>query len=1188
MRTRFLLRPLSVVLTLGVGAVLHAQTAAAPDAAPAVAVTPAADVQGGVVTGVVTSATVADANGKKPAGVPLPGVTVTATNTLTGKKYAAATDVAGSFRMNIPRNGRYVLRAEFAAFAPTTAEVLLNATQHSGSADFAMELASRSAAARPQATDVAGLAVAVGLSAADTQALGRGLQSLSASGSGDTEAASAGGGAAGAALPTLGALGGDAGGTDSVAVSGQAGQTNGLAGFNEDEVRDRIQTAIADAQRNGGAQADVANAVIGLVGGLIAGGPGGFGGGGFQRGGGGGGRGGFRNFNPSAIHGNLFYQAGNGALDATQFSITGNAAKPAYSTNRYGVSFVGSPYIPGLTKPNAKQNLFLNLTGQRNENPVNIYATVPTLSQRAGNFNGLTQTVNGVVTPVLLYNPATGQTYGDCSAPTNASCNVIANGLSPQAQALLQYIPTPNSSGTGTTSTAENYNYQRITTAGSNSAQLSARFQRSLGSAAAGPGGGFGGRGGGGGGGQQSTAMVLRQSVNVSFSYSHNASDQRGLLAALDGKTQSNGYNLSTGYTLGYGRISNSLTLGWNYSHAMTTNLFTYGSVDPATLAGINVPKPATARAGLYSGVPDLSFTNYSGINETNPADRLGETFSIGDVISYRRGKHNYRFGFDGRRVHSDLIAGTNGIGQFTFTGFATQKPGSTGGTAQAPSGSSFADFLLGAPQTSGIQAGANKIYLRQWVYDGYAQDDWRVLSNVTLNVGLRYEYFSPYVEQNNRLVNLDHNADFTQFSRVLAGGSGTFNGDFPRSLIQPDRSLFSPRLGIAWRPMFLKNTVVRGGYGINFNTGQYGSFANSLSYQQPFAVTQNNVANSQGCGNLLTASTTNSQTFTLANAYGCTSSSVLQNTFAVNRDYRLGRVQAINMDIQHQLGLGIVMNVGYNGAFGSSLDLRRAPNRSATAVLSNAQAIVYEDSIGDSRFHSLSVNMRKRLQKGIAVGATYQYGHSIDDASSIGGAGNNTVVQNDQRIDLEFGNSTFDVRHKLNGNFVAELPFGPNRAFLAQGGWLSRSLDGISLSGDYNFATGTYATPQYQNSVAQAASGNNYTLRPDRVFTQGIGGAGTLRSWFNTAAFAAPANVFGTASRNSIQLPGTVSVNMSLSKTVSFGDLRSFEGRLTANNAFNTVQYSGINTTLNSSTFGQVTGTAAPRKLTLQARYRF
>ena len=619
--------------------------------------TVAQDVQGGTVSGVVTAATVAESNGKRPAGTPLPGVTITATNTLTGRKYTAATDISGSFRMTIPRNGRYVLRAEFAAFAPSTAEVLLSATQHEGKAEFALELSSR-VAARTQTTADSTAAIA-GVS---TQALGRGLQSLRASGTSDanTEDASAGGGTEGTALPSLASVGAaDSSGSDSVAVSGQSGTINGLAGFNEDEMRDRIQGAIAEAQRNGGGQAGIANAVVGLIGGMMTGGPGGFGGpggggpggggpggGGFGGGPGGGGggfgRGAFRNFNPNQIHGNIFYQGGNSALDATQFAVTGVAFKPDYSTNRFGLSFTGSPYIPGLIKPSTKQVVFLNLSGQRNINPFNTQGTVPTLAQRAGNFNGLTTPVNGATTAVTLYNPVTGLPYGDCSSPSSPTCNVIPTGqISPQAQALLAYIPLPNVASTGATGSENQYNYQRITTAGSNSTQLSLRYQRSLG-ASAGQ-GGFGGRGGGGGGrgNRQQQAKVLRQNVSANFSYSHNASDSRGLLPTLDGKTSSNGFGLTTGYSIGYGRLSNNLTATWNYSHALTTNFFTYGAVDPATAAGISIPRPASARPGLYNGVPALSFTNFAGISDTNPSDRLGSTISLGDVVSWRHGKHN-------------------------------------------------------------------------------------------------------------------------------------------------------------------------------------------------------------------------------------------------------------------------------------------------------------------------------------------------------------------------------------------------------------------------------------------------------------------------------------------------------------------------------------------------------------------
>jgi hypothetical protein len=127
-----------------------------------------------------------------------------------------------------------------------------------------------------------------------------------------------------------------------------------------------------------------------------------------------------------------------------------------------------------------------------------------------------------------------------------------------------------------------------------------------------------------------------------------------------------------------------------------------------------------------------------------------------------------------------------------------------------------------------------------------------------------------------------------------------------------------------------------------------------------------------------------------------------------------------------------------------------------------------------------------------------------------------------------------------------------------------------------------------YSGSQAEASSGNLFTLRPDRVMGEPVKGAGTIADYFNKGAFAAPAGEYGTASRNSIEGPGTVAVNASLSRTFSFGATRSFETRVTANNVFNTVQYSGINTTENSANFGEVTSAAAMRTLQVQARYRF
>jgi hypothetical protein len=1128
---------------------------ATQSATPATA--PVSVVDGGTITGTVKAGT-----------VPLPGVAVTAANTLTGKKYATSTDVSGAFAMAIPHNGRYVVRVELAAFAPQTKEVLINAAGSNGgkpeqAAAFEMQLASRVEQQAEKQAEVARVT---------TGGQGRGLQSLTVSGdSAGLADASTGGGNTGAQMPTLAGLGGaDAAATDSVTVSGQMGQTNGLAGYSEDDIRQRVQDAISQTQRQGGAAGDMANTVAGMLGGMMGGG--GFGGPGGGRGGrgGGGGGGGFRGFNPTQPHGAIFYQGGNGALDATSFSLTGApVVKPAFSSNRFGVSFTGSPSIPGVLKASTKQFIFFNVTGQRNITPSNLYATVPASAERSGDFSALLQPANGQ-TGTQLYNPATG-----AAIPGNMFGQAGLT-VSPQASALLNYYPAPNIATTG----RQGYNYQTITTAGNNAASAALRYVRNFGQNS-----GFGG-----GRRQQSGPATLRQNINFNGSYSHTAANNRNVFLPLSGATETDGYGITAGYTIGYGRLTNNASANWNRSHSMLRNYFTDNN-DPLVGTGINIPKPVIGpNPGIYYGLPSINISNFTGLSQSLPSDAINQTISFSDFVSYSHKKHNMRYGLDIRRVHADTVGGTNVVGTFTFTGYATQNPQTAPSCipsstvvcpAVPPSGYGLADFLLGLPQQSTIQAATQKTYLRANVFDWYAQDDWRVLSNLTLNYGLRYEYFSPYVEKDNRLVNLDHNADFTQLSPVCpVAVPGSCDAASPRSLVNPDRNMYSPRLGFAYRPKLkiFAETVVRGGYGINFNTGQYATFAKQLSAQMPFALTQTNIVGQPGC---------TLASLTLANGFGCSTTPV-QNNYAVNSDYRLGHVQVWNIDIQRTLPLGIVANLGYNGAKGGDLDILRAPNRTVDGVLNpTAQPFNYEDSLGYSRFEQLSLNVRKRLQKGVSLQATYHYGHSIDNASSIGGT-TPVPAQNDQNLNAEEGNSSFDVRHQLTGNWVLELPFGPNRAFLSKGGWLSKALDGFSLSGDFTFASGTYYTPHYVSTVAETATGANNSLRPDRVFSQPIQGKGTILDWFNTASFTTPANGFGTASRSSIEGPGIVVADASLSRTVAMGETRSFEARVTATNVFNTVQYSGIDTTLNSQTFGQVTSAAAMRQLTVLARYRF
>ena len=677
------------------------------------------------------------------------------------------------------------------------------------------------------------------------------------------------------------------------------------------------------------------------------------------------------------------------------------------------------------------------------------------------------------------------------------------------------------------------------------------------------------------------TGTGLNQSMNVNFNYSHSASDDVNLFYQLGGKQQTHSYSVAAGYSIGKGKLTNNFTFTWNRNDSQLRNFFTTVE-DVSTQVGILGPDGALNSNPANYGLPDFVFNQFNGLNQLQANYRLTQTFALSESSAWRHGKHNMRFGADFHRVQLNLIGGTNSTGTFYFTGFATQKPGSGTGNQVATSGSSFADFLLGIPQETTIQSPQEKAYMRQNTWDLYAQDDWRALPNLTILAGLRYEYFSPYAETNDRLATLDYNSGFTDVEAVYPNQIGPVSGvKYPRTLLYPERTNFAPRLGIAWRPF--KDTVVRAGYGINYTVGQYGNFIQNIAYQPPFANVQNNQAEySSGVFTGLCGAT--------GSLADCFSGAQLPSNYAVNPHYRLPYVQVWNLDIQRTLPLAIVLNVGYNGAKGTRLDVLSAPgiynNVSATGVLFD-----FEDAVAFSNFNALVVRANKRLQNGIALQMTYTYSHSIDDASSVG-AGSAVVAQNWQNILAEESNSSFDIRNQVKGTFLYELPFGPDKHYLSNGNWASHAFGDWSLSGSYTLADGTPLTPAISASVADVARGSAGSVRPDRVPGTSItAGGGHINNWFNTAAFSsnfAPGQFYGGASRYSIPGPGTTVVNLSLSKTFQLKDTRSFEVRMTADNAFNIVQYAGVNTQFDSTAVGQVTSARQMRTITFLARYRF
>jgi hypothetical protein len=1056
----------------------------------------------------------------------IPGATVTATNTTSRQKYVGWTNLDGSYAIPVP-SGHYTLQTEMTAFAPMTREVSVDSTP--AQADFTLQLESRvqQAAARPVPTRTWPGGGAGGPAGRGFQSLGL-MQSVMGA-----DSANASGGAGDQVVPSGMPVPGidPNSATESIAVSGN--NSGSMLGMSMAEMQQRAQE-YRDQQGGG-------------IGG--PGGPGGFGGGGFggpgggPRGGGGPmmifGAGGRGRFDINRPHGSVYYSIGASALNASPYSLTGAAVdKPSYLQQRFGFAIGGPLNIPKIYKGGNKTFFFANYTGSRSDTPYDSFSTVPTLLERAGNFSQTTLP-NGpdAGAPVAIFDPKTGLQFPNNTLPS----------IDPAAAGLLKYIPDPNLPGA-----LQNFHF--ITTAASDLDDFNLRLIHAMGKASVGP--GRGGRG-------------PQNNLTLGFHYHGTFTNLTAPYPSVGGSTAVRSFDIPIGYIRSFGKLTNSLRFDYNRNRISTQNLYAF-SQDITGSLGIN----GVSTNPFDWGLPNLSFTNFGGIQDTNPLLRRDQTFTFSDTLIWTHGKHTLRWGGDFRRIQQNTETDSNARGSFIFTGLNTSEVAN--GAPVTGTGFDFADFLLGLPQQTAVQFGANNYHFRGNSWDLFGQDDWKVRSNLTLNIGLRYEYVSPFTELDNRIVNLDIAPGFTAVAPVLPGQTGPYHGTFPDSLIRPDRNNFAPRIGLAWKVR--AKTVFRAGYGVNYATTAYASMVQQLAFQPPFSTTQTNVESA-------------TTALTLQNGFPVAPPGAVTNNYSVDPNYRLGYVQIWNADVQQEVTPSLILNLDYTGTKGTRLDVIDAPNRDAAGVvLTGVQPFLWESSLADSTAHSGTVKLRKRLTHGISLGGTYTFSKSIDNASTIGGAANTTVVAQDAlNLSAERGLSSFDQRHKFMGDYLWELPLGHDKQWLNAPGALRTLFGDWQWSGDWTVSTGVPFTPRILGNIADVNRGTNGTLRPDLTGQPITISNPSVSQWFNTAAFVeAPLGAYGDARRNSIEGPGAHIFDMSFTKIFPLRESRMLEFRAQFSNIFNTPNFTSIDTTVNTPAYGRVTAVGSMRAIQFLARFRF
>ena len=1110
---------------------------------------------------------------------PLPGVAVVAVNAEGAEVASSSTEQNGTFVLRVPGAGAYTVRAALAAFAPATGKTTLNEPECAARLDLSLTLASRAASApAPSASPAPAAGTNQPSAGAPTAATARGNAPAAAGrgGRGGFQqlevVANANADAAGAGderLDTLRAelqlppgFSADAP-TETVATAGTQGQSNEMLLFGGRGGRGEFPGEGPDGfGRVGAAQGDAGGGGQGgfAGGGGRGGGPGGFGGG--PGGAGGGPLGGGMRGGGGRLQGNGNYTLGGSMFDAAPYPLNGRARQESdYVQQRYGLSLGGPLNIPHVYNGGTRTSFFLNYSGNHSRTPVDSYSTVPTPAQRAGDFSSSVSTV---------IDPLTGQPFSGNRIPSSR--------IDPSAQSLLPYIPEPNLPG-------ETQNFHYVTANSSKSNDINLRLTHIFGAQPQRGAGGGRGRGGfgpgaapgavrGGPGAFQGPGrggrgpLPTRSVLNASLGFRQSSNAASSTFPTIGGSSETKGWNLPVSWLLTKGRFINTLNFAYNRNRTASTNLYAYNT-DIVGAAGI---------AGVSSdpfdwGIPSLSFTTVADLRDRSPSRRVDQRFAIANSTVHPWRQHSIRWGGEFRYIQLDSLSNSNPRGSFVFTGLYTSSL--VNGRPVTGTGLDFADFLLGYAQQASVQYGPGELKMRGREWNLFVQDDWRIRGNLTLNYGLRYEYVSPYYEANNHLVNLDVNANFTAAVPVVAGADGPFTGATPTSLVQADRNNVAPRLGLAWRAA--PGTTVRTGYGVNYNLGAYGSIAQRLAAQPPFAVTSTSLG-------------TAVVPLLLVDPFAHVDSATTTNSYGIDRSYDLGVAQIWNVDVQRDLPRNLTVNFGYTGTRGSNLDMQRAPNRDPDGGLriDGVQPFLWESSEGRSTLHSYSVRARKRLSRGVSVGGAYTMSRAYDNASTFG-SGNGTVAQNDQDLDAEWGRSSFERRHAFNADYTIELPWGPGRPWLNNTGFLAQMFGGWSWSGNLALQSGAPFTARIVGSYADVGSGVNGTLRADYDGSDiSISDPTTLR-FFNTDAFSVPGSgLFGNAPRNLIIGPGSHNVNMSLSKNVNFTRARGVTVRVQANNVFNDVQFASIDTVVNSPTFGQVTSLRPMRSVQVIMRFRF
>jgi len=807
------------------------------------------------------------------------------------------------------------------------------------------------------------------------------------------------------------------------------------------------------------------------------------------------------------FHGSAFEYHTNSSLRARNFFYPPGQKQAKSLVNQFGATLGG---------PVAKNRLFFffSFEGMRQRESYSRYATVATMEQRAGNFAGL---------GVRLYDPLTGSADGS-GRQEFAGAAIPASRIGSISKKLIALLPAPNLAGT--------------------SANLFV------------------------------SAPLIFSKNNYDVKMNWNPSSRAGLFGRYSqfGYTledqhvlgQAGGTGVASGFPGDDGGTVRSATIGGTYTvtpsflidgHAGYTRQVQLGQdkfygtnvgLDVLGIPGTNGPDIR------QSGFPGFSVSSYEGFGNpvtSSPRFRWDNQFQYAANAGWTHGAHNLRGGWELARQAMNRFQPQSGFGPrggFTFTGGVTALRGGT-----APNQfNSWGAFLLGLPSSLGKSLQTlNPGCTRQWIDSLYFRDQWRASRNLTVNLGLRWEYY-PMVTRDHRGIERYDPAT----NKVLVGGVGQVPQD---TGVKVSKKLFAPRVGIAYR--FGSKMVLRAGYGISIDPY---SAARPLFEAYPLVITSTyNAANTYVAAGSLEMGIPPMPPLDLGNGIIDLPGTVADTT--IEQNFRRGYIQSFNFTVQRELPLGFTGQAGYVGSRSirqSALININAATAPGGGVAGQPLMIRFGRSAATSvhlpgftsNYNSLQAKLERRFSTAWLATFSYTFSKSIAyGANSDSGM----FFQIPSAFERNRSLTSFDRPHNFQASLVAELPFGKGKRWLT-GGILALLAGGWQANSVFSSYTGTPFTVSSAGTSLNAP-GNSQVADLAKTKVETLGNVGRGSSFFDPFAFRAVTEPrFGTAGLNILRGPGVVNLDGGLFRDLYARERWKVQFRAEAFNVTNTPHF--------------------------------